>query len=766
MSKNEEIINDPIIDLSTKQMKNDILIFKNETLKDLKEAQKRMLDKYTNLDENIKNKFESYEQRIKAYEIKITELSNLINTDKTIREKVDQLFEFKEKVNDTMLTEKIRLDNFRNDLKSNVTRIDKILTDSVIYPGVIGGINRYKTFHDLIDYILTQCSLNVTFREKYILDFKGYKQKLEGLIEAFNNQVKNILDTTSEFTKTCVKESEEKIKSMISILEDRMSDTRIENANYAIGMEKLSKTLQAELKNLYILKNDLNKKVDSSVAEIRKDNTKVIKLFSGYRKEFNLLQHKFTQLSEFIKDMRFRINLKEDVQRREFSKMSDLINFDKKKKGFYEGIDDINKLNNQVFEGQLKDYISGKISAQDLLKKYNSMSNININEQKRKSFGGESFNNFKKLNSFGNDIIESDKNIVNDLLRGSMAMPMKKLSLENNFNKNNSKKKHEEIKEEDEEDAISNNEINSGIDLKKNQSLKQLKQNLMDKDKKEKDDFYENLYEDVNIAENEEEKNNLTKQMTNNISKSKHGRGSIRNNMINIAKAEKLLKNMKKLNPDISNLNNLNKDKEKNKVKEAKNLNLNIINNNIISDSLYSEVNEDTKNHNTNKIATSENNKDNSNLVELNNNNNKSSTLYNFKMKNLGEQILSNKTKISPKLKKVESADRYKHSKKENKFKDFDKNMKNMKMIKDSLYDSEFFLPSNIVHNATIIAYNAKEENLFMNRKISPEKKPKNISEIKSASNLILTSFYPKNGKHDINADERNLLKIVNKKGK
>ena len=763
MSKNEEIINDPIIDLSTKQMKNDILIFKNETLKDFKEVQKRMLDKYSNLDENIKNKFESYEKRINAYEIKITELSKLINTDKTIREKVDQLMEFKEKTNDEMLTEKIRLDNFRNDLKSNVTRIDKILTESVIYPRVIGGINKHKTFHDLIDYILTQCSLNLTFREKYILDFKGYKQKLEGLIEVFNNQINKILSTTSEFTKTCVKESEEKIKSMISILEDRMSETRIENANYAIGMEKLTKTLQTELKNLYILKNDLYQKVDSSVTEIRKDNTKVIKLFSGYRKGFNLLQHKFTQLSEFIKDMRFRINLKEDVERREFSKMSDLINFDKKKKGFYDGIDDMSKLNSKGFESQLKEYISGKISAQDLLKKYNSMSNININEMKRKSFGGEGFNNFKKLNSFGNDIIESDKNIVNDLLRGSMAMPLKKMSLENSLNKNNNIKRHEEIKEEDEEDALSINEQNSGIDSKKRKSLKQLKQNLMDKNKKEKDDFYENLYEDVGVVENEEEKNNLTKQMTNNISKSKHGRGSIRNNMINISKAEKLIKNMKKLNPDINSANNINKDKDKNKIKETQNLNLNIVNNNIISDSVYSEINEDTKNNNNNKIVTSENNKNSPNLVELNNNN-KSSTLYNFKMKNMGEQILNNKGKVSPKLKKIESADRYKYIKKENKFKDFDKNFKNIKMIKDSLYDSEFFLPSNIVHNATIIAYNSKEGNHFMNRKVSPEKKTKNVSEIKSASNLILTSFYPKNGKHDINADERNLLKIGNKK--
>ena len=104
-------------------------------------------------------------------------------------------------------------------------------------------------------------------------------------------------------------------------------------------MEKLTNTLKKEINDFYLFKSELLQKFDTTVTDLRKDNTKVIKLFTGYKKGFNLLQHKFTQLSEFIKDMRFRINLKEDVQRREFSKISDLINFDKRKKGFYEGME-------------------------------------------------------------------------------------------------------------------------------------------------------------------------------------------------------------------------------------------------------------------------------------------------------------------------------------------------------------------------------------------------------------------------------------------
>jgi hypothetical protein len=749
MNKIDDLMNDPILDRKTISTKNDILLFKNETLKDFKEAQKKMFDKYSNLDENIKNRLDEFEKRINSYEIKITELSKLINVDKLIKEKIEELLEFKVKTNDKLLTEKIRLDNIRNDLKQNVTRIDKILTDSVIYPGIIGGISKYKTFHDLIDYVLTQCSLNLTFREKNIMDLKSYKTKLEGLIEVFNNQVNNILSTTSEYTNTSIKDSEERMKGVLSILEDRISEARIENANYAVGLEKRSEALQNEIKSLYTLKNDLNKKVDTGIAEMKKDNSKIIRLFGGYKKGFNVLEYKFTQLSEFIKDMRFRINLKEDVQRREFSKMSDLINFDKKKKGFYDGLENMVK-NKKGFEGYLKEYISGKISVEELFKKYNSMNNINT---ERKSIGGT--NTIKKYNSFSNNLIEEDKNNINNLLRGSMAMPRKKMSIDNDQIRKSNKKKHEEIKEVDEEDNLSNL---SGTNTKKKFNLKE---NFNKNEKKEKDDFFEDLYEDVNVAdEGENEKNNLIiKKITNNkvklsstkvlntntnMSKSKHGRGSIRNNIANIINADKLIKNLKKLEPiDKEKMNINKKETDIDKNKKARNFDINLVNNNMENATLYSEINNENKNSNK-KVVNSESNKND--IKEENSNNNKSSTLYNSKMRNISEMILNNN-----KNKEVESNDKFTGIKKDNKLKEKDLFIKKYKIMKNNLYDSEFILPSNLVHNATIIAYNSKYDSFLGNKKKTPEKNSGNISEIKPVDNLILTSFLPKNGNYDIN---------------
>ena len=439
---------DPIVSLSKSTMgkKNELLHFKEETLRDFKEVQRKISEKYETLDLEMKEKLEAYEKRIVTYENKIMELSNLINTDKTIREKVDNLMEFKEKTDDHLITEKIRLDNFRNDLKSNIERIDRILKDSVIYPGIIGGISKYKTFHDLIDYILTQTSQTLTFREKSILDFKSYKTKLENIISSFNTQINTLLNTTSEFTKTCVKEAEERMKSIYNIFDDRLQDARIENANYAIGLEKATEVLKKELENLYVVKSELYEKVDKSMAEVKNDNTRVVKLFTGYKKNFHIIQHKFTQLADFIKDVRFRINLKEDVQRREYAHMSNMINFDKKNQpGFYDGVYS-SKLIKKGLGAQLKDYIDGKITADQLFKRRGDPNNQSHNK---------TFNNDNMVqNNLTNIKDEETKFNFIDLFKESLKGK--------GFPENKQKSSHtKEIIKEEEETNTSNNELNS-----------------------------------------------------------------------------------------------------------------------------------------------------------------------------------------------------------------------------------------------------------------------------------------------------------------
>ena len=666
MKTNEDSIN-PVLSMTSKGVKNDLLIFKDEALKDFKEAQKKISEKYKKLDFEVREKLDSYERRINVYETKIMELSKMINTDKTIRERVDKLMQFKEKVDDSMLTEKIRLDNTRNDLYHNVNRIDDILKDSVIYPGIIGGISRYKTFHEFMDYVLTQCSQNLTFREKSIIDFKNYKEKLENTISSFNSQITKLLNTTSEYTKTCVKECEDRMKSIYNVYDDRLQDARIENANYAIGLEKATDSLKKELENLYIVKNELYKKVDNGIIEMKNDNTKVIKLFIGYKKGFTLLQHKFTQLSEFIKETRFRYNLKEDVNRREFAHMSDMINFDKRKKGFMDGVYENNtSYLKKGLESQLKDYISGKIKADEIFKKRDTSKNINkiqikqnininsinVNESNRRKSLSQSMNKINSLSEFNDDIKYNTKN----LLRGSISFQNRK-SLENIFSKieDPEKIKKDVIKEEEEDENNSSKDIinykkvltrknTQVVQLRKDINKVLIEKNKIEKINEEKKELSEERRkklknEDSKIQIISKDKDISNSKSMNDIKNLAQPRTSLKNVIQDIFNVKNIIESIKKEPNSTSSIStNINKEE---RITNLKTKNIKDLSNNLESEN-------NNKNNSKKEGNNKEQNKEDNKKLCINKNNDKNNIEKDIKKyNNENKNTENNKSKIN-----------------------------------------------------------------------------------------------------------------------
>ena len=107
-----------------------------------------------------------------------------------------------------ILTNEIQLNNLNKEFSNSVLKYDKILSDSVIYPGFIGNLCKFKTFHDFMDY----CILNIkdlnTFKNKNNIDLKDYKNQLTSMINFFKSQINNILSNANKFTKEAISNSE------------------------------------------------------------------------------------------------------------------------------------------------------------------------------------------------------------------------------------------------------------------------------------------------------------------------------------------------------------------------------------------------------------------------------------------------------------------------------------------------------------------------------------------------------------------------------
>ena len=88
-------MNEGIPGLSHQSIKMDILMFKDDILKDMRGIQRTLDSKYIKTEDNLNMKINKFESKIKIFEEIIFELSNKINTDKKIRENVELLNRFK-----------------------------------------------------------------------------------------------------------------------------------------------------------------------------------------------------------------------------------------------------------------------------------------------------------------------------------------------------------------------------------------------------------------------------------------------------------------------------------------------------------------------------------------------------------------------------------------------------------------------------------------------------------------------------------------------
>ena len=159
---------DEILGISQKNIRQDILIFKEDVLKDIKIVQKDFSSKFDKMEDLIKEQMSIYESKVNSFEHRINNLSNLISADRSLTQKIEELGQFKEETKEKLLMESIKLTNLESDFKINIKNIEKILSSSVIYPGLIGYNAKFTSFHDFMD-----------FMKSNIYDFKEFKEKNE-----------------------------------------------------------------------------------------------------------------------------------------------------------------------------------------------------------------------------------------------------------------------------------------------------------------------------------------------------------------------------------------------------------------------------------------------------------------------------------------------------------------------------------------------------------------------------------------------------------
>ena len=711
---------------SSNSIKMDLLMFKDDILKDFRTIQISLDEKYAKADEYLSEKINKFDLKIKSFEKKIFELSNLIVTDNSIREKVEKLCQSEDEIRDTIFKRRAIFNEFEKKTKDDINRINNILTESVLYPGIIGNSCKFSSFHDFMDSVIQDLAQLNLFKDKSGLDLGPFKRKIDTTLETLKLQINNFC--SKNFVKTTISQSEERIQSLLKVYDDRLQDTRVENSHYSLGLIKKTEEIAKQMEKLRKYQNQL---LDAKHNE---------EIFNTYNNEIYSIKNRINTINEVLKE---------------------LLSFHPSSKISFGNGNEVIKKSTKIVSG-VKQYIKGNLNANELstMKKFtyeksNSKSDNNINSPSPNTSPFHSPDSMK----FNNNNLNNHHNV--DKKRNSLNVNNTNLLFLNSY----TNKKDNNVVHDKRKSFVSQKSLNMSnkLDLI-NKKFSEETNEINKTEKNEKNEKKENKKKPFI------KRNTCTSINTNNLQNNKFYNENINDIRLSFQVNENhiIIENKKESIEEDDNNLTLSK-KDSNQVNE--------FNDSFVKDDINQNTN---KNNNMSESSQNQSKSNNQSIIKEEDENISDNSTKNLKICNSErkktEKKLENKTDGNKNEKENNIKEKTEEKKEDENKKETETEKENHDILKDNEYENKFE-KTNGNKTEDQIENDDDNENKISNNNVVDEKK-KDINDVLNnisksplkvekalKSNSIKYNIKPESFKEEPNtmSSDHNITSINNK---
>ena len=392
---------DNIINKDEKSLKEDIIYFKEELLKQMNTLEKSISQQKEEIRAKMNGKFILYDDTIEKLDIKFSELKKLVDTNKYIKEQMDNWSHFKSDISKISTGNEIKLTLLEKETYSNFYRIDKLLSNSIIYPRIIDKNARFKNFHEFIDYVLEKISILDIFKSKIELDLQSFKVKVDKIIQGLKIKLDCSINDARQIVKNGVKENEIIIKDYIT---GKIYDLQVKNNEFEKKIEKNIEELNLGLNAFDEKMKLVNEKFEEKMGidKFKEEKDSVYYDINQCRNKDNELNNRINELEKY-KATQERNNywsMKSLGQRKKGSMMNLNMGFDLMNLKNFENFNNNGSLSNETnLEGKNKNQL--KLNLGDDTNRLDSISENDDNSVDLNN------NNEGKLNK-----LTLDKNLI------------------------------------------------------------------------------------------------------------------------------------------------------------------------------------------------------------------------------------------------------------------------------------------------------------------------------------------------------------------
>ena len=395
-----------MVGLKPETMKRDILYFKEEVLQEIKNTEKNLIQKNKEANDFLKDKTSLFEIKYNLLKDSINTLSTKLADEMKNEEKLNDLCQSKERLLKETTSNKIKINLLEKETRDSINRINELLKQSILYPGIVGRGAKFNTFHSLIDFFLKESNDNNNFRHKNIMDLSSFKMKIDKSINTLAFKIESNLVNNNTYTDIKVKEVQDKFEDALRRYKKNLDDLRIENSDYVIQLVKDTKDIRNETQIIKNMRNEIFFKIDEEVKNMKIENEKIIEKFNLYKEDVDKLKNDINRIEKKIEELMIeKIGLLFD----EIKKVNQ--DFDKYKKQYND-----NKNNLEVKINDIKNNIKKE---QSLISKNIEQINDKLNTLCKNVFNNNNFNqniyneknNINNTNNYNN--ISKDDKITN-----------------------------------------------------------------------------------------------------------------------------------------------------------------------------------------------------------------------------------------------------------------------------------------------------------------------------------------------------------------
>ena len=393
-------------------IKNDLIYFRNEILKDMKEMETKLNDKIVNLYSLINKINSKSDEKLSAINIKIKTLQD--NDPSIIETKINSVIErnnnnLEQKISD--LSTKIFI--LQKDLTNACYKYDKIVIDNLKVTGLIGDGCPYMNLKYFIEFLNKKITELITTKEKLVIEIKTFKNKINDMNNQIKTEIENQKIFINEITSNRINESNKKCLERSNKLEERIDNLRLENYNFSNDLIKKTEELKIQWDKLENIKEEIYDKLNEEKISFKKYTDNLSNSFNSQKKEFTNIKNKFNDKSNIFKQLPYRrnsiniTNIGTRLGDKDISKISNKKSLSKK---YFFNKDELSLINKDEIHILKEDKINENINEIDKEENVNNIKEILSENSEKKQNIIENEKENEKENELNVEINNINKN--------------------------------------------------------------------------------------------------------------------------------------------------------------------------------------------------------------------------------------------------------------------------------------------------------------------------------------------------------------------